>query len=97
MIKMIAVSAALALIAGSAVAAPPAGHGTAKVKVSDIDTNRPADTKRLQDRLETAALEACGAQPDSVRAVKWSVQRSDCYRETLAQAKSSVATTMALR
>jgi UrcA family protein len=96
MLKIIAVSTALAMVAGAAVAAP-AGYGSAVVRVSDIDVGRPADVARLQKRLETAALETCGAQADSVRMVRQAIARSDCYRETLAQASAQVQTGLATR
>ncbi|CAN7524508.1 UrcA family protein [Phenylobacterium sp. LjRoot164] len=96
MLKIIAVSTALALVAGAAVAAP-AGYGSAVVRIGDIDAGRPADVARLQKRLEAAALEACGAQADSVRMVKQAIARSDCYRETLARASAQVRTGLATR
>lgn len=96
MLTIIAVSTALALAAGAAVAAP-AGYGSTVVRVGDLDLGRPADVERLQRRLETAALEVCGAHAGSVRMVKQAVARSDCYRETLAQASAQVRTGMAIR
>lgn len=96
MLKIIAVSAALALVAGSTAAAP-VGHGTSVVRLSDLDLSRPADAQRLQRRLETAALEACGAREGSVRMIRTTVLRSDCYRETLADASLKVRTSLASR
>jgi UrcA family protein len=97
MIKILAVSAVLVLTAGSAVAGAPSNVGTAVVKTGDINPGRASDVRTLQKRLETAALEVCGAKEASVRAVKWAVARSDCYRETLAQATTSAKTTLAIR
>ena len=65
MLKIIAVSTALALAAGAAVAAP-AGYGSAVVRVGDLDLGRPADVERLQRRLETAALEVSPDQMDAI-------------------------------
>ena len=96
MLKIIAISTAFALAAGAAVAAP-AGYGAAVVRVGDLDLGRPADVERLQRRLETAALEVCGAHAGSVRMVKQAVARSDCYREALAQASVQVRSGMAIR
>ena len=84
------------MVAGAAVA-PPAGYGSAFVRVGDIDAASPPDVARLQKRLEAAALEAGGAQAGNVRMVKQAVARSDCYRETLAQASAQVRTGMAIR
>ena len=63
------------MVAGAAVA-PPAGYGSAFVRVGDIDAASPPDVARLQKRLEAAALEAGGAQAGNVRMVK-----QDCYRD----------------
>lgn len=96
MIKILAASAALALAAGSAMASPSA-NASIVVRTSDLDIANPADQQRLQKRLETAALEVCGAQRDSARMVKIAIKRSDCFHETLAQASSQVQTSMAVR
>ncbi len=96
MLKIFAISTALVLVAGSPVAAP-AGYGAAVVRVGDLDAGRPADVERLQKRLEAASLEACGAQDASARMVKQAIARSDCYRETLAQASAQVRAGLAIR
>ncbi|WP_312160266.1 UrcA family protein [Phenylobacterium sp.] len=96
MLKIFAFSAALALVAGPVLAAP-AGYGSAAVRVGDLNTGRPADVERLQKRLQAASLEACGAQDASARMVKQAIARSDCYRETLAQASAQVRTGLAIR
>ena len=96
MLKIFAISAAATLLAGSALAAP-AGYGSAVVRVGDLNAGRPADVERLQKRLETASLEACGAYEGSARMVKQAIARSDCYRETLAQASAQVRAGQAIR
>ncbi|KQW73179.1 hypothetical protein ASE17_09530 [Phenylobacterium sp. Root77] len=96
MLKIFAISAALAMVAGSAVAAP-AGFGSSVIRVADLNAGRPADVERLQKRLETASLAACGAQEASARMVKQAIARSDCYKETLAQASAQVRTGLAIR
>ena len=75
MLKIIAVSTALALAAGAAVAAP-AGYGSTVVRVGDLDLGRPADVERLQRRLESAALEVCGAHAGSVQPAKANSRQS---------------------
>lgn len=85
MLKIIAVSTAFALAAGAASAAP-FGFGSTVVRVGGLDLSDPADVRRLERRLDAAALEVCGAPRGSVRMVRMSVARSDCFRETRAQA-----------
>lgn len=82
-------SSIAAMLAAGAVSAAPAGHGSETVRVGDLDLAKPADVARLDRRLEKAALAACGAYDGSVRMMKMAIARSDCYRETLAQAKAS--------
>lgn len=89
-------ASAAAILAAGAVAAP-VGHGVETVRVSDLNLNRTSDVQRLDRRLEKAAMAACGAYDGSVRTMKQSVVRSDCYRETLAQARGQVPTLTAAR
>lgn len=85
MLKIIAISTALAFAAGAASAAPP-GYASTVVRVGGLDLSNPADVRRLERRLDAAALEVCGAPNGSVRMVRMMVARSDCFRETRAQA-----------
>jgi UrcA family protein len=90
--KILALSAAFAVITSSALAATPAGpagYDYAVVRLADLDMSQPADARLLEKRLQTASLSACGAQRFSARDVKRAVAGSDCYRETLAQARTS--------
>lgn len=89
MFKLVSAALAAAFVAGSAVAAP-VGAGTATVRVADLDPAKPEDAQRLDRRLKRAAMEACGAYEGSVRILKMAVERSDCYRETLADARAHV-------
>lgn len=97
MMKPIAGAIALALIAAPSFAAAPSNVGQATVRVGDLNPGNPADNVRLQKRVKAAALSVCGAQEDSVRMVKWAVQRSDCFKETYAQAVSQTRTALASR
>ncbi len=98
--KILALSAAFAVISSSAFAAAPVGpvgYDYAVVQLSDLDIAQPADARRLEKRLQTASLAACGAQRFSARDVKRAVAGSDCYRETLAEARISAEAKLAGR
>jgi UrcA family protein len=94
MLDILSSSLAAILASGAVAAAPapeaPVGHGQATVRLADLDLARPGDSARLERRLEKAALAACGAYDGSVRMMKMAVARSDCYRETLAEARGSL-------
>lgn len=98
--KILALSAAFAVIGSSAFAAAPVrpvGYEYAIVRLADLDLAQPADARRLEKRLETAAMAACGAQRFSARDVKRAIAGSDCYRETLAEARISAEAKLAAR
>jgi len=98
--KILALSAAFAVISSSAFAAAPvgsAGYDYAIVRLADLDIGQPADARRLEKRLETASMAACGAQRFSARDVKRAIAESDCYRETLAEARISAEAKLAAR
>ena len=103
--KILALSAAFAVISSSAFAAAaapvgpvgPVGYDYAIVRLADLDIGQPADARRLEKRLETASMAACGAQRFSARDVKRAIAGSDCYRETLAEARISAEAKLAAR
>lgn len=100
MLKPLAGALALALLAAPALAAAPttpADVATAAVRISDLDLSRPSDAARLEKRVKAAAMSVCGAEPFSAAMVKRTVQQSDCYRETLAQASTSARVALASR
>jgi len=98
--KILALSAAFAVISSSAFAAAPVGpvgYDYAIVRLADLDISQPTDARRLEKRLETASMAACGAQRFSARDVKRAIAGSDCYRETLAEARISAEAKLAAR
>jgi UrcA family protein len=97
MLKPLAGALALVLFAAPAFAAAPAGVQSTSVRVVDLDLSRPADSARLEKRLKLAAMEVCGAREASVRILKQAVVRSECYRETLAQASTAAQAALAAR
>jgi len=90
-------SSVAALMAAGAMTAAPADRGTEVVKYGDLNLAQPADQIRMDRRLEKAAMAACGAYDGSVREMKMAVRRSDCYRETLADARARLPLTSAER
>jgi len=67
----------------AAVAAEPPDSANAMVKVSfhDLNLHVEADAKRLLKRVESAALEACGASPESIPEYRILTSRSKCYSD----------------
>ena len=74
----------------AAEAAAAGAQTTIAVRYGDLDLNRPSDARILYHRLQTAALQACGASDFSVAPYRDAVQRSACYRDGLAQAVTTV-------
>ena len=56
------------------------------VHYGDLDLSQPAGARTLYHRLQTAALEACGASEFSVTPYRDAVRGSACYRQGLDQA-----------
>ena len=93
MLKSLAPVAVFALIA-SAASASPAAH-QAVVKIGDLDPAKPSTARVLQNRIQAAALKACGADEASLRVVKRSAERSDCYRQAVEQTRLAVGRQLA--
>ncbi|WP_269714935.1 UrcA family protein [Caulobacter sp. NIBR2454] len=93
MLKMLAPAAAFALIASVAVAAP--ATNSAVVKVGDLDPAKASTARIMEKRIEAAALTACGADEGSVALVKRSAQKSDCYKQAVAQTRTVVSRQLA--
>lgn len=91
MLKILTPAAVLACMAGAAIAAP----NTAVVKFGDLNPADPATARVLQTRIQSAALKACGADEASLRVVKRSAQRSDCYKQAVEQTRAAVGRQLA--
>ncbi|MBU2135652.1 MAG: UrcA family protein [Alphaproteobacteria bacterium] len=89
MFKLVSAALAAAVLA-TPVMAEPGRTGTATVIVTNLDPANAADAQRLERRVERAAFTACGGHEGSVRTLKRTVTRSDCYQETLAEARRAV-------
>jgi len=84
--------AVLVLAAAPLAVAAPAGVETVSVPVSKsrLDLNNPRDARVLMRRIDTAALQACGADTHSFVEVKRAVAASACHRDAVAGAVSQL-------
>lgn len=89
MFKLVSAALAAAVLA-TPVMAEPAKTGSATVIVTNLNPANADDAKRLERRVKRAAFTACGGHEGSVRMLKQTVTRSDCYQETLAEARIAV-------
>ena len=89
---LIIVALGLASIAGAASAneGQSADHTVVRVGFDASSVATPRAAQNLLSRLSSAAMQACGAFPGSVRDYKMTVIRSDCYQSKLDQAVSQV-------
>lgn len=71
--KLLALSAAAALVASAASAGP------VTVRTGGLDLTDPTDATVMVRRIDVAAAEACGADRGSVRDVQVAIRRTDCY------------------
>lgn len=94
LLSLCALGLALALPIAAQAAAPgdPAGDEATAVKVryDDLNLTRTQDAEVMLQRLDRAALGACGASEFSLREYRQAVQRSACYRRSLDQAVAAL-------
>src|SRR5690348_14254127 len=85
-------AAVLVLAAAPLAVAGPAGVETVSVPESKsrLDLNNPRDARVLMRRIDTAALQACGADTHSFVEVKRAVAASACHRDAVAGAVSQL-------
>ncbi len=86
---LIASTAALLLLAGGSFAvAAQADTETVSIPVSKAKLNlaNPGDAQVMMRRINTAALQACGADAHSFPDVKRAVAASPCHRDAVAGA-----------
>ncbi|WP_165186808.1 UrcA family protein [Caulobacter soli] len=95
---LVASTAALFLLAGASFAvAAPADTETVSIPVSKakLDVNNPQDAQVLMRRINTAALQACGADSHSFTEVKRAVAASACHRDAVAGAVTQLHSSQA--
>lgn len=95
---LLASTAALLVLAGASFAgAAQADTETVSIPVSKakLDLNNPQDAQVLMRRINTAALQACGADAHSFADVKRAVAASPCHRDAVAGAVAQLNTSQA--
>jgi UrcA family protein len=95
---LVASTAALLFLAAAPfAAAAPAASETVSIAVSKakLDLSNPRDAQRMMRRIDTAALEACGADVHSLTEVKRAVAASACHQDAVAGAVAQLHSTQA--
>ncbi len=95
---LVASTAALLLLAGASSAlAAQAETETVSIPVSKakLDLNNPQDTQVMMRRINTAALQACGADAHSFPEVRRAVAASACHRDAVAGAVTQLHSSQA--
>jgi UrcA family protein len=87
-------AAALTAVLATPAAARIVEHGaqattTIAVSRADLDLGRDADARAMLNRLDRAALSACGASSFSALGHKAAVRRTACYHNAMNQAVAS--------
>ncbi len=80
---------ALALAATAPIAMPAYADSPTSVGVQfgDLHLNQPVDAAIMLDRLDQAAMQACGASPfSSLREYRLAIRGSRCYARSLSRA-----------
>lgn len=89
----------IAAAVAAALAAPAAArvveHGvqettTVAVSSAGLDLTQKGDARQMLNRLDRAALSACGSSEFSVRDYQQAVRRTACYREAMDRAVAAV-------
>jgi len=88
--KLFALPALFALaLAAPAVAAPTVTTSIA-VSPAGLDLSTAAGAETMANRLDRAAVRACGASDFSLRDYQQAVRRSACYRDAMGQALTAL-------
>jgi UrcA family protein len=77
----------LAAILVTSAAFPPAAQASEETQSITLRVDphpaKPNQARAERRRIETAAMEVCGASPSSLRELQLAVRHSDCYRKAL--------------
>lgn len=99
---LVASTAALLVLAAApfataASASASADSVTVSIAVSKakLDLSNPRDAQRMMRRIDTAALEACGADTRSLMEVKRAVAASACHQDAVAGAVAQLNSSQA--
>lgn len=98
--KLLALSAAAAVALAAPAVAQPVVTSMIAVSPAGLDLASPTGAALMANRIDRAAMRACGASGFSARDVQMEVRRSACYRSAVDQAGAALnapAVTAALR
>ncbi len=89
-LAVLALAVSISLPAGVARAQSEDTSVLVRVKAADLHPRSPEAAHQLLARLEKAALEACGASEFSFPDVKLAIQRTPCWRDSVARAITQI-------
>ena len=94
---MIASVTALLLLSGAGAAQASGATEAVRIAVprGHLDMANPRDAQIMLKRIDNAALEACGAYPQSALGVKRAIAASSCHRDAVAGAVAQLSASQA--
>jgi UrcA family protein len=91
----VASTVALLLLGSAGLASATAAETTSIAVRAKLDPGNPRDMQVMMRRIDTAAMEACGAQRGSFVEVKRAVAASACHRDAMANAVAQLKSSQA--
>lgn len=88
--KLLALSAVAALALAAPAVAQPVVTTSIAVSPAGLDLATPTGAALMANRIDRAAVSACGASGFSARDVQTEVRRSACYRAAVGQADAAL-------
>jgi UrcA family protein len=88
--KLLALSAVAALALGAPAMAQSVATTSIAVSPAGLDLASPTGAALMANRIDRAAVRACGASGFSARDVQMEVRRSACYRSAVGQAETAL-------
>jgi UrcA family protein len=88
--KLLALSAVAALALAAQAMAQPVVTTSIAVSPAGLDLASPTGAALMANRIDRAAVRACGASGFSARDVQMEVRRSACYRAAIGQADAAL-------
>ncbi len=85
-IALCATAFALSVSAVGNAATPDDAQNSVRVSYNDLNLSQPQDAAVLLERVQGAALQACGASPFSLPDYQDAVRRSSCYQTSVSRA-----------
>ena len=81
---------ALAVSAAAYAATPDDAQNSIRVAYNDLNLLQPQGAAVLLQRVQGAALQACGASPFSLPDYQYTIRRSSCYQTSVSRAVSAI-------